>query len=75
MSCLLNQTKRWRGKDLVNVMNGFADEMSQNSRHMERMWGDVNKKMDKMATDIEKKIIIKTEQLYRQKSDYRSNLT
>ena len=29
MSCLLNQTKRLRGKDLVNVMNRFADEMSQ----------------------------------------------
>ena len=44
------------GKDLVNVMNRFADEMTKINRNMEQMWGDVNKKMDKMAIDIEKNL-------------------
>ena len=29
------------------------------NRNIERMWGDVNEKMDKMATDIKKNLVSK----------------
>ena len=44
------------GKDLLNVMNRFADEMSTMNRNMQKMWNDVNSRMDKMAIDIEKRL-------------------
>lgn len=37
-------------------MNRFADELSTMNRNMQKMWNDVNSKMDKMASDIEKRL-------------------
>ncbi|MES9880788.1 MAG: hypothetical protein ABW185_07895 [Sedimenticola sp.] len=44
------------GRDLVNVMNRFADEMTKMNSNMQKMWQDVNTRIDTMAVDIEKKV-------------------
>lgn len=44
------------GKDIVNVMNRLADEMTKINSNMEKMWRDMNKKMETMAENIEKRL-------------------
>ena len=53
---LLESNEKIDGKDFLNVMNRFADEISKVNSNMQKMWQDVNSKMDKMAIDIEKRL-------------------